>query len=233
MCYENDENSLRGELNLKDKRIISPLNYVVLKIRRKKVIIRDYRVNDEIGWVRCRTLAFLQTAYFDNVLNKKEHYENPAIELVAELDGQIVGLIDVEYEKEERTVCSKGEGLGGMIWHIAVHPDFSQQGIGQQLLDEAENRAKEIGLNRFEAWTRDDLWVQNWYQKMNFNLVDSYYHVYFDGDEINHRIQSNVSKLYVMNVFANYVGKDIEQFKNNKRIHQCVCFEKYFNSNPM
>ncbi len=70
----------------------------------------------------------LQTAYFDNVLNKKERYENPAIELVAELDGQIVGLIDVEYEKEERTVCSKGTGLGGMIWHIAVHPDFIEEG---------------------------------------------------------------------------------------------------------
>lgn len=71
------------------------------------MIIRDYRVNDETGWVRCRTLAFLQTAYFDNVLNKKEYYKNPAIELVAELDGQIVGLIDVEYEKEERSVCSR------------------------------------------------------------------------------------------------------------------------------
>lgn len=196
------------------------------------MIIRDYRVNDEMGWVRCRALSFLQTAYFDNVLKEKEHYQNPAIELVAELDGQIVGLIDVEYEKEERTVCSRGEGLGGMIWHIAVHPDFYRQGIGQQLLYAAESKAKEIGLNRFEAWTRDDPWVQNWYRKMNFNLVYSYYHVYFEGDEINHRIKSNVSKLNVMNAFAHYVGEDVEQFKNNKRIHQCVCFEKYFNSNP-
>ena len=193
------------------------------------MIIRDYKVNDEIGWVRCRTLAFLQTAYFDNVLNKKEHYENPAIELVAELDGQIIGLIDVEYEKEERTVCSRGEGLGGMIWNIAVHPDYSRQGIGQQLLSAAENKAKKIGLNRFEAWTRDDLWVQKWYEKMKFNIVDSYYHIYFEGDEINHRIKSNIPNLYVMNAFTHYVGEDVEQFKtNNKRIHQCVCFEKYF-----
>lgn len=193
------------------------------------MIIRDYNANDETGWVRCRTLAFLQTAYFDNVLNKKERYENPAIELVAEMEGQIVGLIDVEYEKEVRTVCSRGEGLGGMIWHIAVHPDFSRQGIGQQLLEAAENKAKAIGLNRFEAWTRDDFWVQDWYTKMNFNIVDSYYHVYFEGDEMNHRIQNNVPKLHLVNAFAHYVGDDIEQFKaNNQRIHQCVCFEKGF-----
>ncbi|MCM3758998.1 GNAT family N-acetyltransferase [Sporosarcina aquimarina] len=193
------------------------------------MIIRDYEPNDEMGWVRCRVLAFLETAYFDNVLKQKERYDNPAIELIAEMDGQIVGLIDVEYEKEERTVCSRGEGLGGMIWHIAVHPDFSRQGIGQQLLDSAVKRAKAIGLNRFEAWTRDDLWVWNWYEKQKFTHVYSYYHIYFEGNEMNQRIQSTIPKLHLVNAFAHYVGEDISQFKTeNKRIHQCVCFEKVF-----
>src|SRR5690625_3883398 len=170
------------------------------------MIIRDYNASDENGWVRCRTLAFLEIAYFDNVLNKKEHYHNPSIELVATLGGQIVGLIDIEYEKEERTVCSRGEGLGGMIWHIAVHPDFSRQGIGKQLLDIAVKKAKGIGLNRLEAWTRDDLWVQSWYEKMDFKNVDSYYHIYFEGDEMNQQIQCTTPKLYLANAFAHYVG---------------------------
>ncbi|MBB4825961.1 GNAT superfamily N-acetyltransferase [Sporosarcina luteola] len=193
------------------------------------MIIRDYQPNDEVGWLRCRILAFLNTSYFDHVLNKKERYENPAIELVAEVDGQIVGLIDVEYEEKERTVCSRGEGVGGMIWHIAVHPDYSRKKIGQQLLYAAESKAKKIGLNRLEAWTRDDLWVQDWYKKMNFHIVDSYYHIYFEGDEMNHRIQSDIPQLYLINAFAHYVGNDIDQLKTTyKRIHQCVCFEKYF-----
>ncbi|QDQ03421.1 GNAT family N-acetyltransferase [Lysinibacillus fusiformis] len=66
-----------------------------------------------------------------------------------------MGLIDIEYEKEEKTVCSRGEGLGGMVWHIAVHPDYYRQGIGERLLQEAEKRAIDLGLNRFEAWTRE------------------------------------------------------------------------------
>lgn len=194
------------------------------------MIIRDYGVNDEIGWIRCRTLAFLQTAYFDNVLNKKERYENPAIELVAELNGLIVGLIDVEYEKEERMVCSKGTGLGGMIWHIAVHPDFHRRGIGEALLKEAEKRAMKLRLNRFEAWTRDDQWVQNWYEKMNFLKTESYYHIYFEGNQMNEKIYTKIPKLYLVNSFAHYIGNDIEQFKEaDYRIHECVCYEKYFN----
>mgnify|MGYP003414261938 CR=1 FL=1 len=195
------------------------------------MLIREYKDTDEIGWVRCRVLSFLHTAYFDNVLNKKEIYENPSIELVAELNGQIVGLIDVEYEKEERTVCSRGEGLGGMIWHIAVHPDYYQQGIGEQLLQEAEKRAIHFGLNRFEAWTRDDWWVRKWYEKMLFNKVESYYHIYFEGNEMDNRLQTTIPNLHLVNAFTHYVGEEIEQFKTtNKRIHECVCYEKYLNN---
>lgn len=193
--------------------------------------IREYENRDEVGWVRCRTLSFLNTAYFDNVLTEKERYENPAIELVAELEGQIVGLIDVEYEREERTVCSRGEGLGGMIWHIAVHPDFYRQGIGEKLLQAAEKRAIELGLNRLEAWTRDDIWVQNWYEKMLFDKVNSYYHIYFEGSQMKETIQTAITDLYLIHGFAHYTGKDIDRFKRvGQRIHECVCYEKYLSA---
>jgi hypothetical protein len=49
------------------------------------VLIRNYKKEDEQGWLRCRVLAFLNTAYYDNVLNKKEVYERPSIELVVDI----------------------------------------------------------------------------------------------------------------------------------------------------
>ncbi|MGG0761707.1 GNAT family N-acetyltransferase [Bacillus paramycoides] len=192
--------------------------------------IRAYKKDDEIGWVRCRALSFLDTAYYDNVFREKEKYENPAIELVAVHEDQIVGLIDIEYELEERTVCSRGTGLGGMIWHIAVHPDFRRMRIGNQLLYEAEKLAKELKLNRLEAWTRDDLWVQQWYGNNDFVNVDSYLHVYSDHtDEIKDVINSNIKQLYPVQTFAHYTGENKEEIRKQfKRVHDCVCFEKYF-----
>lgn len=89
--------------------------------------IREYRPEDEEGWLRCRVLAFLHSAYYDNVLREKERYRYPAIELVAELDGTIVGLIDLECEAPG-TVCSDRPGLAAMIWHLAVHPDCRGRG---------------------------------------------------------------------------------------------------------
>ncbi|PKR83724.1 GNAT family N-acetyltransferase [Heyndrickxia camelliae] len=190
--------------------------------------IRPYEICDEIGWVRCRVLSFLDTAYFDNVLKEKEIYSNPAIELVAEEEGQIVGLIDVEFEIEEGTVCSRGTGLGGMIWHIAVHPDFRRKGIGTELLLAAEKQAKSKGLNRLEAWTRDDRWVNAWYENSGFTKVESYFHVYIDGgQELAGAIKSEVPNLYPVQAFAHYVGNELGAVKGKfKRVHECICYEK-------
>ncbi|WYP27546.1 GNAT family N-acetyltransferase [Alkalihalobacillus sp. FSL W8-0930] len=188
--------------------------------------IRLYQPSDEESWLRCRVLAFLDTAYFDNVLKEKEIYENPSIELVAVRDNQVVGLIDVEYEVKEKTVCSRGDGLGGMIWHIAVHPDYRRLGIGNQLLAEAEKLALEKNFNRLEAWTRDDVWVSNWYVQNGFKKVDSYYHVFIDNKE---EVSVKTKGLHFIQGFAHYTGDDIEQIsKYYSRVHECNCYEKKF-----
>jgi N-acetylglutamate synthase-like GNAT family acetyltransferase len=138
---------------------------------RQDVVIRPYRDEDERGWVVCRVLAFLDTAFFDDVRREKERYERDAVELVAESEGEIVGLIDVECESEPGTICEDRPDLGGMIWHLAVHPEHQRGGIATSLLTEAEIRAREKGIARFEAWTRDDLAARAWNEARGFELV--------------------------------------------------------------
>lgn len=190
--------------------------------------IRHYNSNDEIGWVRCRVLSFLDTAYYDNVLKEKEKYKNPAIELVAIENDQIVGLLDIECDEKEKTVCTKGEGLGGMIWHVATHPDFRRRGIGTKLLEKAEQVAKEKGLDYLEAWTRDDAWVNQWYVKSGFDKTYSYLHVFPEGNnEIEDVIRVDKQKFKVIQAFAHYSGDEQGYIKSKfKRVHECNCYEK-------
>jgi len=197
--------------------------------------IRPYRESDERGWLRCSVLSFLETAYFDSVFRHKPRYDHPAIELVAERDGAIVGLIDVECEETPGavcTVCAQDDPTmrGGMIWHLAVHPDLQRGGIGGQLLREAQRRAVECGIDCFEAWTRDDAGTLRWYEAHGFEWVTSYLHVYLQGkEEVQQAIQSSMPQLNPVQVFAHYAGADREAMRAQfDRVHDCNCFRLCF-----
>jgi GNAT superfamily N-acetyltransferase len=194
------------------------------------VVIRPYENADERGWLECRVLALLDSAYFDAVEREKEHYERPSIELVAEADGRVVGLIDVECEEEPATVCEDRPGLGGMIWHVAVLRDFRRQGIASRLLAVAEDAARARGIERFEAWTRDDPWVQRWYETHGFEQIRSYLHVYLEGrSETDGLITSELPELKPVKVFAHYTGDRRDEVRRRfDRVHDCVCYERRF-----
>lgn len=195
------------------------------------VVIRPYADDDERGWLECRVLAFLDSAYYDAVEREKEHYERPSVELVADAGGTIVGLIDVECEEAPGTVCEDRPGLGGMIWHIAVLRDFRRQGIASRLLTAAEEAVRPRGIERFEAWTRDDPWVQRWYESQGFVQISSYLQVYVQGrSETDGVISSELPGLKPVHVFAHYTdeeGRD-EIRARFERVHDCVCYERRF-----
>jgi ribosomal protein S18 acetylase RimI-like enzyme len=182
--------------------------------------VRSYEPTDEVGWVRWRVLSLLGSAFWDDVAREKETYERPAIELVAEKDGAIVGLLDVECETP---ALSDRPGAGGMVWHLAVHPDHQRRGIASALLSEAELRAREHGLARLEAWTRDDDHVQRWYEAHDFALVDGYLHVYLERDDL--RLYD--SELRLVKAFAHYTGDNPAEIKRRyARVHDDVLYEK-------
>lgn len=194
-----------------------------------QAVVRPYERSDERGWLECRVLAFLDSAYFDAVEREKEHYARPSVELVAELEGRIVGLIDVELEEEPGTVCEDRPGLGGMIWHLAVLRGHRGQGLGRRLLAAAEDAARGRGIQRFEAWTRDDEWVQRWYESNGFERVYSYLHVYVHGrDELEGVVNAELG-LRPVKLFAHYTGDRPEEIRARfERVHDCVCYERRF-----
>jgi GNAT superfamily N-acetyltransferase len=194
------------------------------------VDIRRYQDGDERGWVVCRVLSFLDSAFFDDVRQTKERYERPAIELVAEHNGEIVGLIDVECEEAPATVCDDRQGLGGMIWHLAVHPDYQRRGVATALLGEAVDLARRRGIVRFEAWTRDDPPARGWYASTGFELVQSYLHVYIELDEgLREQFPVTEDGLRPVKVFAHYLGDDRAAIRNRfARVHEDVLYELRF-----
>ena len=182
--------------------------------------VRPYEPADEVGWVRCRALSFIDSAFYDTVAREKERYERDTIELVAESGGTIVGLLDVECETDQ---LADRPGAGGMIWNLAVHPDYQRQGVAAALLEEAERGARERGLVRLEAWTRDDAHVQRWYESHGFVLIDGYLHVYLERDDL----RQYDGELRLVKAFAHYTGDEPEKIRARyTRVHDDVLYEK-------
>lgn len=141
--------------------------------------ILDYTQYFEDSWVRCRTLSFLYTQYYDDVLQTKPEIDG--IELICVEDDQVIGLIDIEIYN---AYCSYDKYQNGaMIETIAVHPDYQSKGIGQKLLEVAEERLKLEGIDYLEAWTREDISSNQWYTKNGFSQFNSYYHVFISREE--------------------------------------------------
>lgn len=180
------------------------------------VEIRDYEPADEQGWLRCRVLSFMGTAYFDDVMTAKQSPELGA-ELVAVQAGTIVGVLDLSVEGDLATIDT-----------IGVHPDHQHLGTGTQLLREARQRAAALGAVTIDAWTRDDEPALRWYRARGFTESSQYLHVYADhytGAQEPARAVSFRPGLTPIKVFLHAkLDREEELRAQFSRVHMCRRF---------
>lgn len=62
---------------------------------------------------------------------------NPGMSFIAQENGMVIG-----------AVLSGHDGRRGYIHHLAVHPDFRRQGIGQQLIDHCFEALHAVGIQK-------------------------------------------------------------------------------------
>ena len=188
----------------------------------KDLIIKPYNPTNEKNWLKCRLLSFYDSAYYDDVYTKKPIFNNSSLELVAELNGEIVGILDLEKDNKDGSICYCKSGIGAMVWTIAVLPEYRRFGIARKLVLKAIDWAKNKDIDFIEAWTRDDKWVLDWYEAIGFTRFHSYWHIYFKGDNAKSLFDSNDKDIYPQSVFA-HSNKDPKTLDQNKidRFYKC------------
>ena len=188
----------------------------------KDLIIRPYNLSDQENWLKCRLISFHDSAYYDDVYTAKPTFKNLSLELVAEINGKIVGILDFEKDNKSGSICYCKSGIGGMIWTISVLPDYRRSGIASQLVLKAIDWATDNNIDFIEAWTRDDKWVIKWYESLGFNRFHSYWHIYFKDDNVKDLFKSNDKDIVPQSVFA-HSDKDPKALDQNKidRFYKC------------
>lgn len=100
--------------------------------------------------------------------------ENDGLYLVAEHQGRLVALLDLEREAWRDT---------GMIWNIVVDRAYRRQGLGARLIQRAIAWGRRRGLRALALETQtNNLPACRFYQKMGFQLCGLDDHFYSNRD---------------------------------------------------
>ncbi len=176
-------------------------------------VVRPYQPSDERGWLVCRLLSFFDTCYYDDVHTSRTAFDLPSIQLVAELEGQIVGLLDVEIDGTAATIDS-----------IAVHPDHQRGGIASTLLTAALQELPSSVLT-LDAWTREDPSALGWYRRRGFGERYRYLHVYKNGDGSTAGFTAPQPLTVVVHAFCHAQIQDEAELRSKfDRVYVCTQF---------
>ncbi|MFA9414672.1 N-acetyltransferase family protein [Streptococcus sp. E29BA] len=141
------------------------------------MIIRPYVVSDEKGWVYTKALSYLFSSFFDDREPTKPDRDQTVfedrIELVAEEEGQIVGLLDIDIYNADysRKYLYAPADKVAYFTNLAVHPDYQGRGIAQALYQEAYTQLLEKGVEKLAIFTREGDAANHLYQKWGGQLV--------------------------------------------------------------
>jgi ribosomal protein S18 acetylase RimI-like enzyme len=97
---------------------------------------QDYQAVREL-WERCAPgIQISPTDEIEGIGHKQER--DPQLFLVAVEQDQIVG-----------TVIGGYDGRRGLVYHLAVAPDYRRQGTASDLMVELENRLRSLGCYKY------------------------------------------------------------------------------------
>jgi ribosomal protein S18 acetylase RimI-like enzyme len=86
----------------------------------------------------------------------------PELFLVATSEESIIG-----------TVIGGYDGRRGMVYHLAVVPDYQHRGIGRKLLVELQQRLKKLGCHKcYLMVTPENLANIEFYRKLGWEIMD-------------------------------------------------------------
>ncbi|MBI4556759.1 MAG: GNAT family N-acetyltransferase [Candidatus Hydrogenedentes bacterium] len=139
-----------------------------------KIEIREYRPEDEAEWMRVHAIIMSISHAWNYTIQQRPVYERPSTQLVAIIEGKIVGLTDVEYEIEAGQFCFLKDSPGGYVLEFGRLPEYARLGIGKLLIDATVEDAKKKDYLRLEYWSQDRR-AQRYYARLGMKEIGRHY----------------------------------------------------------
>ncbi|MGD0339034.1 MAG: GNAT family N-acetyltransferase [Bacteroidota bacterium] len=140
----------------------------------RQLEVRDIQAVRHVTWETCVATyaSFIPEAdlraYFDieySITALTELFKNPDITgYIVEIDEVVAGFTCTEYKKDKNRFY---------ISSLYVLPIYQGTGLGQKLLEIAERKARQYGIDR--VWLgviSDNITVFSWYKKLGFEFIE-------------------------------------------------------------
>ena len=123
------------------------------------LLIRPFQEGDEEALVSLWNMCKLTVPW-------NNPYKDIARKLKVQSELFLVGYLE---DKLIASVMAGYDGHRGYINYFAVHPNFQLRGYGKQLMDNIENRLRELGCPKINLQIREgNDKVRSFYQKLGF-----------------------------------------------------------------
>lgn len=118
--------------------------------------VRPYADADEAEWMRVHAIIMSTSHAWNYTIQERPQYEGyESTRLVATHEGRIVGLTDVQYDREAGEICFVKDSRGGYVLEFGRMPEYGGAGIGDKLMEATIADAKAKGVRRLEYWTQE------------------------------------------------------------------------------
>ena len=123
------------------------------------LLIRPFKEGDEEALVSLWNMCKLTVPW-------NNPYKDIARKLQVQAELFLAGYLE---HKLIESVMDGYDGHRGWIYYFAVHPDFQSRGYGKQLMNNVENKLRELGCPKFNLQIREgNDKVLSYYQKLGF-----------------------------------------------------------------
>ena len=137
--------------------------------------IRRYRPEDREEWLRVHAVIMTISHAWNYCIQERPVYAGyESTCLVATLDGRIVGLTDVQYDRTPGEICYVRDTRGGYVLEFGRLPEVAGHRLGRRLIDATVTDARSKGVGRLEYWTQDRA-AQRYYQRLGLAEIGRHY----------------------------------------------------------
>lgn len=137
--------------------------------------IRPYRDEDRDEWMRVHAVIMSISHAWNYCIQERPQYEGyETTRLVMVHEGRIIGLTDVQYDKEPGEFCFLKDSPGGYVHEFGRLPEYGGHRLGERLIAASVEDAQRKGIRRLEYWSQDRA-AQRYYARLKMKEIGRHY----------------------------------------------------------